>query len=178
MNSLIIYGSQYGTTKCYAENLAEKTGISLISYEDIKDLSDYETIIHMGGLYAGGVKGLMNTIKALPTSANIIIVTVGLADINDEENVDSIRQSIRRQVPEKVFNNATIFHLRGGIDYKNLSLQHRMMMSLLYNKAKKLPAEKKTAEIRAMIETYNQKVNFIDYDSLNQIVEYILCSRD
>ena len=40
------------------------------------------------------------------------------------------------------------------------------------------PTEKKTAEIRAMIETYNQKVNFVDYDCLNQIVEYILCSRD
>ena len=81
-------------------------------------------------------------------------------------------------MPEKVFNNATIFHLRGGIDYKILSLQHRMMMSLLYNKAKKLPAEKKTTEIRAMIETYTQKVNFVDYDCLNQIIEYILRSQD
>jgi len=29
-----------------------------------------------------------------------------------------------------------------------------------------------------MIETYNQKVNFVDYDCLNQIVEYILRSQD
>ena len=173
MNSLIIYGSQYGTTKCYAEKLSEKTGIHMMNYEDIKDISDYETIIHLGGLYAGGVKGLKNTIKALPKNANLIIVTVGLADIKDKENIDNIRKSISRQVPQEIYDKATIFHLRGGIDYKQLSLKHKTMMSLLYYKAKNLPEEKKTAEVRAMIVTYNQKVNFIDYDCLNQIIENI-----
>ncbi|MDD3139408.1 MAG: flavodoxin domain-containing protein [Lachnospiraceae bacterium] len=173
MNNLIIYGSQYGTTKCYAEKLAEKTGIRVISYEDIKDISDYDTIIHLGGLYAGGVKGLKNTIKGLPPTANIMIVSVGLADINDKENTDSIRQSIRRQVPTEIYNRATIFHLRGGIDYKQLSFKHKTMMSLLYNKAKNLPEDKKTAEVRAMIDTFNKKVDFMDYDCLNQIIEVI-----
>lgn len=173
MNSLIIYGSQYGTTKCYAEKLAEMTGLRVISYEDIKDLSEYDTIIHFGGLYAGGVKGLKNTVKVLPPTANIMIVTVGLADVNDKENTDSIKQSIRRQVPAEIYNRATIFHLRGGIDYKHLSIKHKTMMSLLYNKAKNLSDDKKTAEVRAMIDTYNQKVNFMDYDCLNQIIEVI-----
>lgn len=43
------------------------------------------------------------------------------------------------------------------------------MMKFLYNKAKKLPAEKQTAEVKTMIETYNTKVDFVDFDSLNQI---------
>ena len=34
MKSLIIYGSQYGTTKCYAKKFAEITKIPIISYED------------------------------------------------------------------------------------------------------------------------------------------------
>ena len=33
--------------------------------------------------------------------------------------------------------------------------------------------EKKTAEVRAMIETYNKEVSFIDYESLTQIVELV-----
>lgn len=56
MKDLIIYGSQYGTTKNYAEKFASMTGIPVISYEDIKDLNGYDLIIHFGGLYAGGVK--------------------------------------------------------------------------------------------------------------------------
>lgn len=105
--------------------------------------------------------------------AKIIIVTVGLADVYDQENIDNIRKSINKQVPQNILNNATIFHLRGGIDYKKLNLKHRTMMALLYNKVKHLPENEKTAEIKAMIETYNQKVNFIDYDALNQIIKVI-----
>ena len=46
-------------------------------------------------------------------------------------------------------------------------------MGLLYKKAVGLPEEKKTAEIKAMIETYNQKVDFVDFESLNQLIDYI-----
>jgi len=47
------------------------------------------------------------------------------------------------------------------------------MMSLLYKKAKNLPEEKKNAEIKAMIDTYNQKVDFIDFSSLENIISEI-----
>lgn len=69
--------------------------------------------------------------------------------------------------------NMTVFHLRGGIDYGKLNFIHKTMMTLLYNKVKNLPEEKKTAEVKAMIDTFNQKVDFVDYDSLKPIVEEI-----
>ena len=170
MKILIIYGSQYGTTKDYAEKFASMTGLPVISYEDIKDLTGYEVIIHFGGLYAGGVKGLKRTVRALPEDTKLIIATVGLADVCDKENTDNIKKSIQKQVPENVLARGAVFHLRGGIDYKKLSFKHRTMMTILYNKAKNLPEEKKTAEVKAMIETFNQKVDFVDYHPLNQIL--------
>lgn len=100
-------------------------------------------------------------------------MTVGLADVCDKENISNIRKSIRKQVPEHLLNASHIFHLRGGIDYQKLIFKHKAMMTLLYNKAKRLPEDKKTAEIKAMIETFNSKVDFVDYNSLNQIVEII-----
>ena len=36
----------------------------------------------------------------------------------------------------------------------------------------------KNAEIKAMIETYNQKVNFFDFESLNQLTDCILKNRE
>ena len=173
MNSLIVYGSQYGTTKKYAERFAEMTNLPIIAYENIKDLRGYDLIIHFGGLYAGGVKGLKNTVRALRKNAKLIIVTVGLADVYDEENIRNIRQAIGKQVPEKLLSNTSIFHLRGGIDYQKLNFKHKTIMTLLYNKAKRLPDEKKTAEVRAMIETYNTKVDFVDYNALTPILEQI-----
>ena len=173
MNTLIIYGSQYGTTKRYAEKFAEMTDLPVISFEDIENLEKYERVVYFGALYAGGVKGLKNTIKKLSPNTKLVIVTVGLADVCDEENISNIRSSIRKQVPEYLFKKASIFHLRGGIDYQKLSLKHSLMMALLYNKAKNMPEEKKTAEVRAMVETYNSKVDFVDFSCLEQIAESI-----
>ena len=173
MNTLIIYGSQYGTTKRYAEKFAEMTDVPIISFEDIENLEKYERVVYFGALYAGGVKGLKNTIKKLSPNTKLVIVTVGLADVCDEENISNIRSSIRKQVPEYLFKKVSIFHLRGGIDYQKLSLKHSLMMALLYNKAKNMPEEKKTAEVRAMIETFNSKVDFVDFSCLEQIAESI-----
>ena len=55
---IIIYGSQYGTAKQYAEELARKTSIDLKRYEDVTDINQYDTVIYIGGLYAGGVLGM------------------------------------------------------------------------------------------------------------------------
>ena len=173
MNTLIIYGSQYGTTKRYAEKFSEMTHLPIISYENIKNLKEYERVVYFGGLYAGGVKGLKNTVKKLFPDTKLIIVTVGLADVCDQENITNIRNSVRKQIPEDLRKDIAIYHLRGGIDYQKLTLKHRMMMTLLYNKVKNLPEDKKTAEDKAMIETFNTKVEFIDYNSLNHIVEII-----
>lgn len=173
MNTLIIYGSQYGTTKRYAEKFAAMTNFPVVRYEDIRTLTEYDRVIYFGGLYAGGVKGLKNTVKKLSPNTKLVIVTVGLADVFDKENISNIRSSIRKQVPEHLLKRASVFHLRGGIDYQKLTFKHKTMMTLLYNKVKKLPEEKKTAEVKAMIETFNSKVDFVDLDSLNHIAESI-----
>lgn len=173
MKSMIVYGSQYGTTRFYAEKLSELTGIEAISYEQAADVSGCELVIYLGGLYAGGVKGLKRTVKYFPQQAELILITVGLADPADPENVKNIRASLQKQLPENVYKSARIFHLRGGIDYKQLTFKHKTMMKLLYNSVKNTPPEEMTAETKAMIETYNQKVNFVDETTLKPIVNEI-----
>lgn len=170
---LIIYGSQYGTAKRYAEELARKTGIEMRSYEDVKDITAYDMIIYIGALYAGGVLGMKKTFAKLTQYQNkkIIIATVGLADPMEKENTDNIKSSMQKQLSKELYENIDIFHLRGGIDYSKLNFKHKTMMGLLYKKAVGLPEEEKNAEVRAMIETYNQKVDFVDFETLNQIID-------
>ena len=173
MNSIIIYGSHYGTTKQYAEELSKRTNIKAISFKKFnQQINDYDNIIYLGGLYAGGVLGMSKTLKKLNNISNkkILIATVGLSDPTDEVNKNNIRNNIKKQIPKEVLEKAKIFHLRGGIDYSKLNFAHKTMMKLLYNAVKNLPNEKQTAEDRAMIETYNKKVNFIDFSSLDEII--------
>ena len=170
--TIITYGSQYGSAEHYARKFAECTYLPVLPYREVKNLSGYARVIHFGALYAGGVLGLRQIASLLSQKAEFIIVTVGLADVQDAENIRNIRNAIRRQIPEDVFQRTRIFHLRGAIDYGKLNLKHRTMMALLYAKAK--GQEKKNAETQAMIGTYGKQVSFVEDAALNTLKDALL----
>ena len=99
MKVLILYGSEYGSTKKYAVRFSEMTAYDIESYEDVKGLSGYDTVILFGALYAGGVKRLKSTLRKLCKNQRLVIATVGLADVSDKTNTDNIDKAISRQVP-------------------------------------------------------------------------------
>ena len=171
--TIITYGSQYGSAEHYAQKFGEYTGFPVLPYSEVKSAAGYERVIHFGALYAGGVLGLRHVAALLSPKTDLVIVTVGLADVQDAENIQNIRKAIRRQVPEETFQHAQIFHLRGAIDYSKLNLKHRTMMALLYAKAKGLPEEKKNAETRSLIETYGKQVSFVDDSALERLKDTI-----
>ncbi len=175
MKEIILYGSQYGSARRYAEKLSEQTGIPAASYKDAPDLSNMKTIVYLGGLYAGGVLGLVKTLRgfSLRGGQKLLIVTVGLADPNEPENRDNIHASLQRQLPAELLDQAKVFHLRGGIDYQKLSFGHRTIMALLYQSLRRTPLEKQTAENRALIETYGKQVDFTDFGTLEPIIREI-----
>lgn len=158
--TIITYGSCYGSTEHYARKFAECTYLPVLPFREAKNLSGYTRVAHFGALYAGGVLGLKQIVQQLSPETELLLVTVGLADVRDAENIQNIRNAIRRQVPEEILRRTRIFHLRGAIDYSRLRWGHRAMMALLYAKAK--GQEQKTAETRAMLETYGKKVSFVD----------------
>ncbi len=173
MNTIIIYGSCYGTTEVYAKALAHRLGLNAVPYDRTGALSGYQRIIYLGGLYAGGVKGLARTVKKIDPAVcrRFVVITVGLADPEDEKNVRNIRTSAGKQIPDALREKTEFYHLRGGIDYAKLSFVHRTMMKLLYDQVKKKPLEKQDAETRAMVETYGRKVDFVDLGRLDELIK-------
>ena len=172
MNRIVIYGSFYGYTKKYAIELGNMLNVIVKDYNATKNINDYDSIIYLGGLYAGGVLGMSKTLKKIDNISNkeIIVATVGLADPYDSKNIENIEGNMKKQLSTDIFNHIKIFHLRGWIVYKNLSFKHKFMMKLVYNKAKKVPVEERDAELRAMIETYNKEVDFTDFSELEKII--------
>ena len=169
MKTLIIYGSQYGSTKRYAEHLSKVTGIDAVDYKKSKDIKGFERIVFMGGLYAGGVLGLKNTVGKMADGQELIIVTVGVTDPNETEYFGEIRKSIKAKIPTSLYNEENIFHLRGAIDYSRLNIKHRLMMSMFHKMVLKMPESQRTADAKAMLETYGRKVDFVDFKTLEQI---------
>ena len=173
MKTLIIYGSQYGSTKRYAERLSEVTGIEAVDYKQAKKIEVFDRIIFMGGLYAGGVLGLKKTVGKMTDNQELIIVTVGVTNPCETAYFSEIRKSIKAKIPANLYNEEKVFHLRGAIDYSQLGIKHRFMMSMFHKMVLKMPESQRTADAKAMLETYGQNVDFVDLGTLEEIVKII-----
>ena len=174
MNSqIIIYGSEYGSTKRYAERLSEITGIEAVNYKKAKDIGDYKRIVYLGGLFAGGVMGLKKTVGKMTSQQELVLATVGLTDPNETTYFEGIRKALKAQLPASFYDENKTFHLRGAMDYSRLGFKHRIMMKMFHSMMLKKPESELTADAKAMLETYGKQVDFVDYDELKPIIEII-----
>ena len=173
---LIIYFSKYGTTKEYAEWIAKELNGDIFSINNFKDtiLNNYDTIIIGSGLYAGKIKGMDILLKnyELLKNKKLILFTCGLADYGKDEHRNSIYNRLKKEFPEKIIENIKIFYLRGGINYKELTLKHKIMMWMMKKMIQKNGMDKLNEDDKEFMETYGKKINFMDKNSLKELLEY------
>lgn len=176
-NSIVIYSSKYGTTKKYAQWLAEELDCEFFDYKKVKtkDLLKYDNIIYGGALYAGGVSGIKFLIKSFESikDKRIVLFTCGLSDPNNEENINNITNNLYKVITSEMKEKIKVFHLRGGIDYSKLGFIHKTMMSMLVNTIKDKPIEELNSESKEMLETYGKVVDFTDKTTIEPIVSYV-----
>lgn len=166
----ILYKSKYGTTKQYAEWIAEETGGTLFPLPKVKlsDLAGFDTIVIGGGLYAGGIIGMKFLTDNFPqlSSKNLVAFAVGASFVT-EKNTDEIRnRAFTPAMQEKV----RFFKLRGGLDYPRMGFLDRNLMKMLVGMLKKKPEAELDDEARGMIENYGKRVSFLDRAAVAPIV--------
>ncbi|MCL2042948.1 MAG: flavodoxin domain-containing protein [Treponema sp.] len=173
---LVLYFTIYGSTKKYAEWIAEELKGDLFDINDVRynQLYDYDIIILGGGLYAGNIKGLNLLIDNYEKIKNkkLIIFTCGLADYSKEENINSVKSRLKKNTPNNVFENIKVFYLRGYINYKKLSFKHRIMMGMMRKMILIKGAEKMNEENKEFLETYGKIVDFTDKKNIKEIIDY------
>jgi len=163
-----IYKSHYGTTKQYAEWIAEALDATLFEASKIKghQLMDFDIVVYGGGLYAGGVLGAK--LVAKNPCKSLVLYTVGLATPEITDFTGSLKAFTAEQQ-----SKMKIFHLKGGIDYSKLGFAHKFMMSMVKKDAEKKPPTERTIDDNLLIETYGKKIDFVDKESINPLVEYV-----
>ena len=167
---IIIYGSQHGSAKRYAEGLAERTGLKAVDYKEVASLGVYERVIYIGAIYAGGVTGLKKIVAKLTQGQELFVVTVGIIDLADQAFTSHLREALKKLIPPQMYDERRIFHLRGAIDYSQLELKYRILMKMMYSQASKLPEEKLTSEFKAVLATYGKKVDHVDLETLEPLI--------
>ena len=123
---IIIYHSKTGFSQRYAQWLSEDLNCQATPYRDRKsiNLSEYDTIILLGGLYAGNMSGL-GWLKKLPLEGKrAAAVAVGCSPIGWPGQTESM---------EKLLGGTPIqgFYCQGGLAYERMGAVDRAMMAAL-----------------------------------------------
>ena len=93
----VIYKSRYGSTKKYAEWIAQEAGADLLEHSQAKinDLVKYDTIVYGGNLHAGKIDGkelIVNNFEKIKEK-KLIIFWVGSSPV-DEIATEKLFQKI------------------------------------------------------------------------------------
>lgn len=172
MNAIIIYRSKYGSTKLYADRLAEELSCPAIDARSVKpeDLRVYDTVIYGGGLYAEVIAGVTLITKNLDMlkGKKVIVYTTGLTPTDCRDYYDKLvlEKNFKNGVPE----NVRIFNLPGKMIFDELSLPHKAAIKML--KALMSKKESPTDMERLLIDLCDADGDFTDKSLIKELAEY------
>lgn len=157
MKIAIIYNSQTGFTKRYAEWIAEETGAACYELADAKkkSMDEYDAIIFGGWACAGGISKL-SWFKGNIDKWNgkkLIAFCVGASPIENPE----IEQALRQNFSEEEWEKINVFYCPGGFNYEKMSAPSKLMMKMFIKalKAKKDKTEQEEVMVKMIASSYD-----------------------
>ncbi|MDO4478739.1 MAG: hypothetical protein Q4B73_06860 [Lachnospiraceae bacterium] len=161
----IIYTSNTGHTKAFAELLGERSGLPVYELKAaMKDCPAGTPIIYMGWLMAGSVKGFKDAAKRFDVKA---LCAVGMAG-GDGQKAGIVKAcGLPAEVP--------VFVLQGGFELDKLSGLYKMMMKTMKNTVgKKLAAKPdKTAEEMDMLDLFENGGSRVSAEQLEPVLAWL-----
>lgn len=157
MKTIVIYTSQTGFTKRYAEWIAQGAGADCLelSAAKKKDLTAYETIIYGGWACAGSIRKIgwfkRNTDRW--ADKKLIAFCVGASPADSPE----VEQALSQNFNEAELKQVRVFYCPGGLNYTKMSVLSKLMMKMLIVmlKAKKDKTEAEQEKIRMISSSYD-----------------------
>lgn len=175
MKTVVIYKSEYGAAKKYAERIAKALDCEALPFKGVSPggLDAYDAIVFGGGLYAGKINGLSLITKNFDKlkTKKLAVFSIGLWPAEDTEYVMSL---VNGNFPQELRDKIKLFYFRGGMDFSKLSFIHRTMMRVMKTSLDKKPDGERTAADNAIISIVNGKADdFFDAGAIEPLVEYI-----
>lgn len=157
MKTAVIYNSQTGFTRRYAQWIAEAAGAECLELSEAKrrDLSSYDAIVFGGWARAGGIAGL-DWFKARMDQwggKKLVVFCVGGSPIDSPE----IEPALNRNFTEAERKKVDVFYCPGGFNYEKMPLASKLMMKLFLKtlKAKKDQTEEEREMVRMISSSYD-----------------------
>ena len=133
MNAIVLYRTKYGSTKEYAECIADSLGCEAKDAKKIKidDITKYDTIIYGGGLYAEVINGVSLITKNLEKlkDKKLIVFSTGITPLECRDYYDKL--VIEKNFKPEMLENIKVFNFMGRMILSELSIPHRTAIKAL-----------------------------------------------
>ena len=172
MNAIVIYKSKYGSTKTYAEWIAEELDCKAVDAKQIKidDLAEYDTIIYGGGLYAEVIAGVTIITKNIEKlkDKKLIIYTTGITPLDCRDYYD--KMVIEKNFKGDIASKVKVFNFLGKMLMDELSLVHRTALKTLKKimSSKENPSEME----KLLVDLCDADGDFTDREAICDLVNY------
>lgn len=157
----IVYLSNAGSAKRYAEMLSNKLGYPLFDLKDKDSVPKDSKIIFIGWVMAGTIQGLKEVREALGTPKAVVAVGMMVGDKQSED------------IKEKNAITEPFFFLPGAFNMKNLSGMYKMMMGMMVKMIKGKLKESGDPKAKEIVDKFEEGFDMVDEKNLDGIIEFL-----
>ena len=175
MKALVVYTSQTGFTKRYAEWIMKRLQADILDVRDAKKkkkdyFDSYDAIIYGGWVMAGKVSQSKWFLGKAPAwkEKKLAVFVVGASPMDAPD----VEVSMKKILSDEQRGYIRAFYCQGGLDYDKMSKPSKMAMKMLVSmlNKKKDPTEKD----KAMVEMISHSYDISDEKFIEPIVEYVM----
>lgn len=173
MNAIVIYKTKYGSTKTYADWIAEELGCESVDAKNVKieDLEKYDTIVYGGGLYAEIINGVILLTKNMDKleGKKLVVFSTGITPLKYREYYD--KMVIEKNFKPEIRDRFKVYNFLGKMIIDELSMVHKTALKTLKKimEGKENPTEME----KLLIELCETSGDFTDKAAIKELVEYV-----
>lgn len=174
MKTIVIYTSQTGFTKRYAEWIAERMNGDILEIREAKKKADsffdaYDAIVYGGWCMAGKVVKSGWFLAKAPgwKGKKLAVVAVGSSPDGTPEVADSLKKLLTEEQRQYI----KAFYCQGGINYGRMKFPYRMAMKMFASSLKN--KKNATAKEKEMGEYIAQDHDLADIRFIEPVVAYL-----
>ena len=174
MKTLIIYTSQTGFTKKYAQWLSDRLKADIYELKDVQKKEDaffdeYQAIVYGGWAMAGKTVKINWFFEKAKTwnKKRLAVFCVG-GSPNDNPDVEKMLENMLTDEQKKYIK---AFYCQGGFDYEKMNTASRLAMKMFVSALKK--KKDPTEEEKIMVKMISDSYDISDIKYIEPIAEYI-----
>ena len=132
MKAVVLYRSKYGSTKQYAEWIAEELGADIFPADAFspEQFALYDTVVFGAPVFGGAVLGIAAVADHMDVlrDKRLFVFTVGLTPPDAEQSLADLAE---KNYPATLMKHAEFFHFRGALDAKKLTFGHKILLKMI-----------------------------------------------